>query len=131
MRLLLDTHCWLWLGLQPLNLGRKTRALLSDLSNEAYLSAASAWEIAIKCALGKLRLPLDPGTYVRSRMKTSRVQPLAISIEHTIAAGELAPLHRDPFDRILVAQAQLDGLTIVTADARIANYPVLVHDARR
>ncbi len=130
MKLLLDTHCWLWLGLQPKQLGRKTRALISDLSNDTYLSTASAWEIAIKCAAGKLRLPMEASAYVRTRLRVSQTQPLAIGLDHALAVTALEALHRDPFDRLLVAQAQIEGMTIVSADERIAKYNVLVHDAR-
>ena len=129
MRLLLDTHCWLWLGFEPKRLGRKTRALLSDLGNETYLSAVSAWEIVLKSARGKLRLPADPATYVRTRLRISQTSPLDVSLEHALALTALPEIHRDPFDRMLVAQAQVEGMTIVTADQRIARYNVLIHDA--
>ena len=130
MRLLLDTHCWLWLGLEPKRLGRKTRALLDDPVNETHLSVAGAWEIGIKAARGKLRLPLDATTYVRTRLRLSQTSALPISLDHVLAVAALPEIHRDPFDRIMIAQAQVENMTIVTSDRRIARYNVLVHDAR-
>ena len=130
MRLLIDTHCWLWLGLEPKRLGRKTRALLGDLASETHLSAAGAWEIVIKAARGKLRLPLDAATYVRTRLRLSQTSALPISLDHVLAIAALPEVHRDPFDRIMIAQAQVENMTIVTSDRQIARYNVLVHDAR-
>ena len=129
MKLLVDTHCWLWMGLDPDRLGKKTHALLENTNHELVLSVASAWEIAIKTARGKLHLPLDPATYVRTRIKHSGVSVLSIELEHVLAAAPLPEHHRDPFDRLLIAQAQVEGMTIVTADERIGRYDVLTHDA--
>ncbi|HUY40036.1 MAG TPA: type II toxin-antitoxin system VapC family toxin [Candidatus Dormibacteraeota bacterium] len=129
MKLLLDTHCWLWLGLEPKRLGRKTRALLTDLANETHLSVASVWEIVLKDARGKLRLPMQAATYVRTRLRISQTIPLGVTLDHVLAVGQLPDIHRDPFDRLLVAQAHVENMTIVTADRRIARYNVLVHDA--
>lgn len=130
MKLLVDTHCWLWLGLDPKRLGRRTRALLADCDREVYLSVASAWEIIMKTMRGRLRLPLEAETYVRTRLRLSMTKPLEIGLEHALAIRTLPDHHRDPFDRILIAQAQVENMTIVTADHRITKYNVLVHDAR-
>jgi PIN domain nuclease of toxin-antitoxin system len=130
VKLLLDTHCWLWLGLEPKRLGRKTRAILGDLRNDVYLSVASAWEIVLKSARGKLRLPLDATEYVRTRLRISRTAPLGIGLEHVLALASLPELHRDPFDRVLIAQAQVENLVLVTADRNIGRYNILLHDAR-
>ena len=129
MRLLIDTHCWLWMGLDSKRLGKKTRALFENHEHELVLSVASAWEIAIKAARGKLKLPQDPAPYVQTRTKLSRVNILQIDLEHVLATASLPDYHQDPFDRLLIAQAQVESMTIVTADERIAQYDVLVHHA--
>lgn len=97
---------------------------LADPSSERYLSSASAWEIAIKYALGKLPLPEDPVVYVPDRMRVSGFRELVIANADALAVARLPPHHRDPFDRLLVAQAQRHGLTLVTADATIERYDV-------
>ena len=126
MKLLLDTQCWLWMQAEPDRFGPETRKLLLAPGNELYLSAASSWEIAIKYALGKLPLPEPPTTYVPSRMQSSGVIGLAIEHAHALHVDTLPPHHRDPFDRLLVAQAQLEGLPILTADRALALYRVTI-----
>ena len=128
MRLLLDTHCWLWLHTDRARFNSDLLATLAEPASQRFLSAASVWEIAIKHATGKLPLPEPPGVYVPGRMRLSGVRELAITQAHALAAATLPPHHRDPFDRVLVAQAQLEGLTLVTADARLTRYDVrLIH----
>ncbi|MDR7555458.1 MAG: type II toxin-antitoxin system VapC family toxin [Armatimonadota bacterium] len=124
MKILLDTQCWLWMEAAPERLSAEARRVVQDGAHALYLSAASAWEIAIKHALGKLRLPVAPERYVPSRMRRGRILPLPVQVEHGLRAGRLPPYHRDPFDRLLVAQAQLEGLTILTADPQLAAYEV-------
>jgi PIN domain nuclease of toxin-antitoxin system len=124
MKLLLDTHVWLWMQVAPERLSPATAALLSDTSNEVLLSAASAWEIAIKYALGRLALPVPPSDYVASRMARSGTAGLPVAHRHALHVANLPPHHRDPFDRLLVAQAQLEGLTLVTADEQLDAYDV-------
>ncbi len=97
---------------------------LEDLGNQLLFSAASSWEIAIKVQVGRLELPDDPKRYVPDRMRAIGVEPLAVEHNHALAVGQLPHLHRDPFDRLLVAQARDLRLCIVTADARIARYEV-------
>lgn len=120
MRLLLDTHAVLWALGQPAELAQDTRAAIEDGKNEVLVSAASAWEVAIKRAAGKLESPDD----LADAIKAAAFRPLAITVEHALAAGALPPHHSDPFDRMLVAQAVIEGLTIVTRDARLARYGV-------
>lgn len=122
MRLLLDTQVFLWLQTEPERL-REYLALVEDQRTELLLSAASSWEIAIKHALGKLPLPEPPQRYVPERMRAIGARPVAIEHSHALAVAPLPPLHRDPFDRLLVAQAQALGATILTADGAIAQYP--------
>jgi PIN domain nuclease of toxin-antitoxin system len=124
MRILLDTQCWLWMTLSPERFSAAARALVEAEENVLYLSAASAWEIAIKHALGKLRLPEPPVIYVPARVAALGIQPLAIEHQHALHVARLPAHHRDPFDRLLVAQAQLDDLPILTADPLIRAYDV-------
>lgn len=124
MRILLDTHCWLWMQASSKRLSPQTRLLLQDPENQLFLSAASSWEIAIKYALGKLPLPLPPMEYVRSRMETSGTLPLPIQHSHALHAGNLPRHHADPFDRLLISQAQLENLEILTADRHFKAYEV-------
>ncbi len=105
-------------------LSQQTRALLQDPENQLFLSAASSWEIAIKYALGKLPLPLPPVEYVLSRMETSGTSPLPVQHSHALHAGSLPFHHADPFDRLLIAQAQLENLGILTADRQFEAYEV-------
>lgn len=124
MRILLDTQCWLWMSLAPERFSPRARRLVEAKETLLYLSAASAWEIAIKHALGKLRLPQPPGLYVPARVAALGVQPLPIDQRHAVHVATLPPHHRDPFDRLLIAQAQLDDLSILTADPLFDAYDV-------
>ncbi|MFD3612949.1 type II toxin-antitoxin system VapC family toxin [Streptomyces atroolivaceus] len=124
MRLLLDTHVVLWwLDASP-ELPEDTKELLRTEA-EVYVSAATPWEIAIKQSLGKLQGAPD----LAERARDMQFRPVPITAEHGVRAGRLPPLHRDPFDRILVAQAQTEGLTIVTRDKWIPQYDVPVMHA--
>ena len=96
MTLLLDTHVWLWMGLSPQSLGQRAKALLTDRSNELVLSAASAWEIVLKCARGKLELPMEPTEYIRTRLKRSETTLLPIGLDHVLAIASLPSHHADP-----------------------------------
>lgn len=124
MRLLLDTHCWLWLQAEPERFSPRVLAELRKPTNELFFSAASTWEICIKYALGKLALPLPPKDYIPSRMQRSGTQPLPIAHAHALAVSQLPDHHRDPFDRILIAQAQVENLVVLTADRLFALYEV-------
>ena len=118
MRLLLDTHTFLWWCEDDPQLREAERAAIRDGANEVFLSAASVWEIAIKHALGRLEIP-EPASAAAVRLG---FEPLAISFAHAEATALLPPLHRDPFDRMLVAQARTEGLTLVTRDPVIRAY---------
>lgn len=123
MNVLLDTHVFLWLQTEPERLGDHL-PLVEDSRTGLLVSAASSWEIAIKHALGRLPLPEPPGRYVPARLRAIDAQPVAIEHSHALAVTDLPDLHRDPFDRLLVAQAQAFGVPILTADEAIAQYPV-------
>lgn len=124
MKLLLDTHCWLWLQVAPERFSSTTLALLANTRNEIFLSAASAWEIAIKYALGKLPLPAPPAQYVPSRMQSSGTAALPVLHAHALRVAGLPAYHGDPFDRLLIAQAQHEQIAIVSADAVFRMYDV-------
>lgn len=126
MRILLDTQAWLWMLGFPDRLSAEARQLLEPSSNELLLSAASSWEIAIKHALGKLSLPDAPASYVPSAMRRSGVRGLAVEHAHALHVSTLPPEHRDPFDRMLVAQAQLEDLAVMTSDPAFERYEVVV-----
>ncbi|HYD46803.1 MAG TPA: type II toxin-antitoxin system VapC family toxin [Terriglobales bacterium] len=118
---------WLWLQASPERLAANVLSRLADPDNEILLSAASSWEIAIKYGLGKLPLPEPPAAYVPRRMAASGSRGLAIEHAHSLRVAELPLHHRDPFDRLLVAQAQVEKLTLVTVDPKLAQYDVEIH----
>jgi PIN domain nuclease of toxin-antitoxin system len=124
MRALLDAHVFIWWVLDRPELSKRCRDILGDGRNEIMLSAASAYEIAYKAELGRLSLPEAPGSYIESRLIANAFAPLAIELRHALRAAGLPSIHRDPFDRILVAQAQLEALPILTTDQTIARYDV-------
>ena len=121
MRLLLDTHVVLWWLADDPSLSEDIKTRL-DHEPDVYVSAATVWEVAIKQAIGKLVQPAD----LPERVSGSGFRELAIGFEHAIAAGRLPLIHRDPFDRMLVAQAQCENLTLVTRDPRCQRYEVAV-----
>ena len=126
MRALLDTHAFLWWVLDDPNLSAECRRILDDGANDVLLSAASAYELAYKANLGRLTLPESPDDYVRSRLASNGLAALAIEMGHALRAASLPLIHRDPFDRLLVAQAQVEAIPIITADPAIAQYDVEV-----
>ena len=119
---MLDTQCWLWMNAAPDRFSPEPRRLIETPETTLFLSSASVLEIAIKYALGKLQLPVRPSDYVPSRLEQTRVIALPISHEHALRSGELPAHHRDPFDRLLVAQAQLERLPLLTSDRALATY---------
>lgn len=124
MKLLLDTQCWLWMQASPERFSSRAREIVDDPESVLLLSPVSAWEIASKYAAGRLLLPLAPQKYVPSRMKSSGVDALPLQHSHALQAASLPWHHRDPFDRLLIAQAQVEGLPIFTADNQLAAYDV-------
>jgi len=119
MRLLLDTHAFLWWCADDPRLGTAERHAIRNGANEVLLSAASVWEMSIKQALGRLEIPEQPSAAV-ARLGIGR---LPVAFEHAEALLGLPALHRDPFDRLLVAQARVEGLTLVTHDPQVRAYP--------
>lgn len=124
MKLLLDTHVFLWMQASPGRLSADALELVTDRRNVLLLSAASSWEIAVKYSIGKLPLPEAPLDYVPERMRRSGVQGLPVDHADALHIALLPPHHRDPFDRLLVAQAQRQRLPILTSDASFDAYDV-------
>ena len=124
MRYLLDTNVWLLLRTMPEHVAEEVRERLEEPATDLLLSAASAWEIAVKYGLGKLALPEEPSTYVPSRMREDGVAALPVTPAHALRVATMPLHHRDPFDRLLVAQAQVEGLVLVTRDGLLERYDV-------
>ena len=124
MRLLLDTHVFLWARASDPRLSRKARSALLNDENELLLSVVSAWEIILKQQAGRLELEQPPAEYLESRVAESGATWLPLEFRHLRQLGRLPLHHRDPFDRLLVAQALAEGLTLVTSDVNIRRYKV-------
>jgi len=124
MKALLDTHAFLWWITDDVRLSSRACAVIANGDNELFLSAASGWEIAIKARLGKLHLPDNPVPFVFEQLRINAIEPLAVQMAHALRVYSLPGHHRDPFDRILVAQAQLERMPIITADPQVAQYDV-------
>jgi len=126
VKVLLDTCTFLWIVLESPRLSKTAAALFLERNNDRYLSAASAWEIGIKHAAGCLPLPERPDVFVPMVREASGIESLDIDEESALWAGKLPPLHADPFDRMLIAQAIVHGMTILTPDPEIEQYGVRV-----
>jgi PIN domain nuclease of toxin-antitoxin system len=126
MKLLLDTHTFLWWDNEPDKLSERALALCRDRSNVLLLSVASVWEMQIKHQAGKLDLSLPLAAMVAGQMETNQIQVLPITIEHVLALEALPNHHKDPFDRLLVAQAVAEEVMLVTRDPLFSRYPVTV-----
>jgi len=122
MKLLLDTHVLLWAAGSPEQLPSAAQPILENPDNELLFSAASLWEIAIKRGLGRADFQVDARVLRRGLLDNGYLE-LPITSEHTVFIESLPPIHKDPFDRILVAQATVEGITLLTADTLIAQYP--------
>jgi PIN domain nuclease of toxin-antitoxin system len=122
VKVLLDTQCWLWLCAAPERFSHKTLNRLADPDCRRLLSAASVWEIVIKHALGKLPLPTGPRDFVPSRLETTQTEVLPISDVHALRVADLPSYHRDPFDRMIVAQALVEDAPLLTADRMLRRY---------
>jgi PIN domain nuclease of toxin-antitoxin system len=124
VKLLLDTHSFLWWITDDRRLPASARAILADPANELFLSAASGWEISIKCRIGKLHLAEAPEAFIPRHLSANNIQSLPVQMEHALRVSSLPPLHRDPFDRLLVAQSQLERIPLITADPAVSQYAV-------
>ncbi len=121
MKLLLDTHLLLWAAGDPDRLSHDARALIEDTDNELIFSAASLWEIATKCGLGRDDFLVD-SRVLRRCLQDNGYGELPITSEHAVAIDSLPPIHNDPFDRMLIAQATVEGITLLTTDSVVARY---------
>lgn len=124
MRALLDTHTFLWWITDDPRLSSGVRRIIGDGENKLFLSAASGWEMAIKAGIGKLELPGDPESFISEQLAVNAIEPLPVQMIHALHVHSLPVFHRDPFDRLLIAQARLENLPILTADPEIGRYPV-------
>ncbi len=124
MRILLDTQIWIWMRSAPKRMSAKVRRQLEDERNVLLLSAAVPWEIALKVRLGKLRLPCGVEEFVTTRSAETRVTPLPITQLHAMESAALPLHHLDPFDRILIAQARVESVAILSADSAFDAYDV-------
>ena len=131
MTLVLDTNAWLWMTFASKRLGRKSRSLLEDPHQRLVVSAASVWEIVIKSAIGKLEIPGDVSRFVRDTLAKQRVGILDITVDHVLAVANLPDVHRDPFDRLIVAQVTFEGLRLLSGDIRLREYGVDFLDAEK
>ncbi len=125
MKLLLDTNALIWAFSDPERLSGQVVDAIRDESNQVFVSVVSAWEIGVKRAKGKLRLPGNLGAMIAAK----RFEPLPLTMPHGLAVESLPHEHHDPFDRMLVAQAQVDGLTLVTSNRMMRRYPIAVLSA--
>ena len=122
MKLLHDTHLLLWAAGQPQHLSKAARSLIDDTENELLFSAASLWEVAIKSTLGRADFQLDPKLLRRGLLDNGYIE-LPITSAHAVAVTSLPPIHKDPFDRLILAQAMTEGITLVTSDEAVSKYP--------
>ena len=124
MRYLLDTNVFVWSLKEPERLTEKAFVVLEDSSHEVFFSAVSSWEIVIKFMIGKLTLPKEPDDFIVEALTNFTFQPLSVTHAHSLAVRELSLHHRDPFDRMLIAQARSENLVLITADLVMQKYPV-------
>jgi PIN domain nuclease of toxin-antitoxin system len=126
VRLLLDTHALLWWIADDERLSPRAAALIADGGNQVLVSAASAWEIVVKSGLGRVEVPTPVDRFFVAQLEANAFVPLPIQMRHALGLEALPDVHRDPFDRILVAQAVAEDLTLVSGDAVLRSYPVAI-----
>lgn len=126
MNILLDTHAFLWWAEEPAKLSSTAFATCSDKANRLLISLVSVWEIQLKIQIGKLSLKLDLRSLLEEQQRENGIQLLPITLPHILGLAGLPDYHRDPFDRLLIAQAQVEGLALLSSDANIVRYPVPV-----
>jgi len=124
LKLLLDTHVWIWLLTDPERLSRLAHTALVAAENQLYLSSASTWECSVKVAAGRLDIDGSPEALLQEAIVASGVLPLPIEHSHALQTAKLPAHHRDPFDRMLIAQAQVERMTLVSADGQLADYDI-------
>jgi PIN domain nuclease of toxin-antitoxin system len=126
MKILLDTHIFLWWITDDSRLSGRAHEIISNSHNELYLSAASGWEIAIKSGLGRIQLPRKPDFFIAEQLSRNAIISMPIEMSHALHVHTLPLHHQDPFDRIIIAQAQLEKVPILTADPQFKKYKITV-----
>ncbi len=126
MNAIIDTHTFLWMVTDDRRLSEPARAVIADGANQVFLSVASMWEIVLKAGTGKLYVPGGPARFLEQEMRRNRLSPLAVQPAHILRLPSLPAIHKDPFDRLLIAQAQVESLPLLTADPEIRQYPVQI-----
>jgi PIN domain nuclease of toxin-antitoxin system len=126
MNVLLDTHAFLWWVIDDAKLSKIAKEIIADPTNTIYLSVVSAWEIIIKERTGKLTLPEPPAIYIPSRLASNQLISLDVQMQHVLQIASLPDHHRDPFDRLLIAQSQIEDIPLITVDHSISQYSVNV-----
>ena len=126
MKLLLDTHVFLWLASSPEHLSHTALEACEDPANQLYLSVVSAWEIQIKQQIGRLQLDVPLNQMIQAQESSNDLQILPVELQHVYALGELPLHHHDPFDRLLIAQARAEQAWLVSADSQFGPYPITV-----
>ena len=126
MKLLLDTHAFLWWVAEDDRLPGRARRLIANQGNEVLFSVVSAWEITVISGLGRLKLDVDPARFIRRELEANRFEVLPLHLSHVIWVADLPQHHRDPFDRLLLAQALSERIPIVTGDRALRSYPVKI-----
>ena len=124
MRALSDTHTFLWWITDDKRLSARVREIMGNVENHLFLSAASGWEMAIKARLGKLSLPDNLETFISKQLSDNEIHSLPIQMAHALYVYDLPDYHRDPFDKLLIAQARMESMPILTSDQQIVRYPV-------
>ena len=124
MRLLLDTHAFIWLDNAPTRLTQRVRSAIEDTDNSLLLSMVSVWEIQIKTQLGRLDIPNGLANLIQRQQESNGIELLPITVPHVLALSELPFHHGDPFDRLLISQARVEDIILVTKDENISKYPV-------
>ncbi|CAB1076338.1 twitching motility protein PilT [Alkalispirochaeta odontotermitis] len=124
MRYLLDTHAFLWFVLDDQRISNEAKSIIEDSKNKIYFSAASAWEIAIKTKLARLKIEGEFESFIIEQLSTNSFVPLSISISHSLYTHRLPQVHKDPFDRIIIAQSALENLLLISKDREIRKYEI-------
>ena len=124
MRILIDTHIFIWWNDEPERLSKRALELCEDPSNTLVLSIASAWEMQIKYQLGKLALSAPLRTIIESQMRDNGIEILPVTLPHVFALENLPPIHKDPFDRLLIAQSIAENIPVLSVDSVFKNYPI-------
>ena len=126
MKYLLDTHAFLWFVADDNKISSKAKSVIEDSKNEIFFSAASAWELAIKTKLNRLKITGDLESFIIEQLSTNRFVPLSITLSHSLFTEKLPQIHKDPFDRMIIAQSIVEDLPLISADRKIRKYKTAI-----